>query len=56
MSRTNLHVNLNDFYASVECLYRPEIRDKLVIVYDDIEARHGISQKLSCKGFRSQNR
>ena len=42
MSRTILHVDLNNFYASVECLYRPEIRDKPVIVCGDIEARHGI--------------
>jgi len=42
VSRTILHVDLNNFYASVECLYRPEIRDKPVIVCCDIEARHGI--------------
>ena len=42
MSRTILHVDLNNFYASVKCLYRPEIRGKLVIVCGDIEARHGI--------------
>jgi len=42
MSRTILHVDLNNYYASVECLYRPEIRDKPVIVCGDAEARHGI--------------
>ncbi|AIF51341.1 DNA polymerase IV [Pelosinus sp. UFO1] len=42
MKRTILHVDLNNFYASVECLYRPEIRSKPVIVCGDIEARHGI--------------
>ena len=42
MSRTISHVDLNNFYTSVECLYRPEIRDKAVIVCGDIEARHGI--------------
>jgi len=40
--RTILHVDLNNFYASVECLYRPEIRDKPVIVCGDAESRHGI--------------
>lgn len=42
MKRTILHVDLNNFYASVECLYRPEIRSKPVIICGDIEARHGI--------------
>ncbi|SDL82681.1 impB/mucB/samB family protein [Dendrosporobacter quercicolus] len=42
MKRTILHVDLNNFYASVECLYRPELRDKPVIVCGDAEARHGI--------------
>jgi len=42
LSRTILHVDLNNFYASVECLYNPGIRDKPVIVCGDAEARHGI--------------
>jgi DNA polymerase-4 len=42
VGRTILHVDINNFYASVECLYRPEIRNKPVIVGGDVEARHGI--------------
>lgn len=42
MERVILHADLNNFYASVECLYRPEIRDKPVAVCGDPEARHGI--------------
>jgi len=42
MNRTILHVDLNNFYASVECLYRPEIRDFPVAVGGDVDARHGI--------------
>lgn len=42
MDRIILHSDLNSFYASVECLYRPELRDKPVAVAGDPEARHGI--------------
>lgn len=42
MQRTVLHVDCNKFYASVECLYRPEIRDKPVAVGGSTESRHGI--------------
>ena len=40
--RTILHSDCNGFYASVECLYDPEIRDKPVAVGGDAEKRHGI--------------
>lgn len=42
MSRVILHVDANSYYASVECLYNPDIRDKPVAVGGDEEARHGI--------------
>jgi len=42
MDRTVLHIDCNKFYASVECLYRPEIRDKPVAVGGSTESRHGI--------------
>lgn len=42
MERTVLHIDCNKFYASVECLYRPEIRNKPVAVGGDVESRHGI--------------
>ena len=42
MERTILHVDANCFYASVECLYNPSIRQKPVAVVGDIEKRHGI--------------
>lgn len=40
--RVVLHSDLNSFYASVECLHRPEIRDKPVAVAGSTELRHGI--------------
>jgi DNA polymerase-4 len=40
--RVILHSDINNFYASVECLHRPEIRELPVLVGGDEEARHGI--------------
>ena len=40
--RSILHVDMNNFYASVECLYRPEIRNFPVAVAGDPLNRHGI--------------
>lgn len=37
-----MHSDLNNFYASVECLRRPEIREKPVVVVGSKEDRHGI--------------
>lgn len=40
--RSILHVDMNNFYASVECHYRPEIRHLPVAVAGDPLNRHGI--------------
>lgn len=37
-----MHSDLNNFYASVECLRRPEIREKPVVVVGNKEDRHGV--------------
>ena len=42
MERVILHSDCNCFYASVECLYHPEIRNKPVAVGGEPEHRHGI--------------
>lgn len=42
MGRVVLHSDLNSFYASVECLHHPELRDKPVAVSGHAELRHGI--------------
>lgn len=40
--RTILHVDLNNYYASVECLYNPALRNKAIAVAGDPANRHGI--------------
>ena len=42
MDRTILHCDLNNFYASVECLDHPEWRDIPMAVCGSVEERHGI--------------
>lgn len=42
LNRFILHSDLNNFYASVECLYQPSIRNKPVAVSGNAEKRCGI--------------
>ena len=42
MERKILHADLNNFYASVECLLHPEYRNVPLAVTGDPEKRHGI--------------
>lgn len=42
MDRVILHADLNNFYASVECLYQPALRNVPMAVGGDVQKRHGI--------------
>jgi len=42
LPRTILHADLNNFYASVECLHQPDLRHRPVAVCGDPSLRHGI--------------
>lgn len=48
-----LHSDLNNFYASVECMLNPSIRNKAVVVVGDAEKRHGIvlAKNYLAKGY-----
>ena len=56
MDRVILHCDLNSFYASVELLDHPELKDKPVAVCGDPESRHGIilAKNERAKGYRVQ--
>ncbi len=41
-NREILHIDMNNFYASVECLYRPELKEVPMAVAGDPKKRHGI--------------
>lgn len=55
--RVILHSDMNNFYASVECAQRPEMRGRPVVVGGDEELRHGIvlakNQLAKATGIRT---
>ncbi len=53
MERVILHVDMNAFYASVECLHRPAIRDLPVAVGGDEAQRNGIILAKNQKAKRA---
>ncbi len=42
MERTILHCDMNNFFASVECMLDPSLRDRPVAVCGSVQERHGI--------------
>ena len=57
MDRVIFHIDCNKFFASVECLHRPEIRELPVAVGGSVEKRHGIvltaNQLASSRGVKT---
>lgn len=53
MSRVILHCDMNNFYASVECMLNPALKDKPVAVCGSVEERHGIvlAKNYAAKAF-----
>ena len=56
MERVILHCDANAFYASVECLYTPSIRQSPVAVCGSVEERHRADQKPDRKAVRRTDR
>lgn len=53
MNRAILHVDMNNFYATVECMHHPEWRGRPVAVCGETEERHGIvlAKNYEAKAF-----
>lgn len=56
MSRNILHCDMNNFYASVECMLDPALREYPVAVCGSVEERHGIvlAKNYKAKAFNVQ--
>ena len=56
MARTIFHCDCNGFYASVECIFRPELKRVPMAVCGDPRSRHGIilAKNELAKGFGVQ--
>jgi Nucleotidyltransferase/DNA polymerase involved in DNA repair len=53
MSRNILHCDMNNFYASVECMLDPSLKAHPVAVCGSVEERHGIvlAKNYKAKAF-----
>ena len=54
MARNILHFDMNNFYASVECMLSPELKQYPVAVCGSVEERHGIvlAKNYKAKAFK----
>lgn len=56
MERNILHCDMNNFYASVECMLDPKLKEHPVAVCGSVEERHGIvlAKNYKAKAFNVQ--
>lgn len=54
MARNILHCDMNNFYASVECMLSPELKQYPVAVCGSVEERHGtvLAKNYKAKAFK----
>ena len=53
MARNILHCDMNNFYASVECMLNPALKEYPVAVCGSVEERHGI---VLAKNYKANRR
>ena len=55
-NRAILHADMNDFYASVECMLNPALKEYPIAVCGSVEERHGIvlAKNYKAKAFQVQ--
>lgn len=54
MSRNILHCDMNNFYASVECMLDPSLKAHPVAVCGSVKERHGIVLAKNYKARRAK--
>lgn len=55
--RVILHCDMNNFYASVECMLDPSLKNKIIVVGGSEKERHGIvlakNEKAKAYGIKT---
>ena len=53
MDKSILHCDMNNFYASVECVLNPDLKEKPIAVCGNEKERHGI---VLAKNYKAKDK